>query len=169
MRVDGISKSKYAKIEYCLKPPYNLMWELGFTTGLRISDILKLTSQKINTQRPCITEQKTKKQKRLYIKKDLLKRINEYIERHNIQPNGKIFDFSRVTAWREIKRAGQIAGIELNIGTHTMRKSYAKQYVCRDGKTIKDLAKRLNHSQMNDTIGYLTDNKQLGIEGKTEI
>ena len=50
-----------------------------------------------------------------------------------------------------------------------MRKSYAKQYVCRDGKTIKDLAKRLNHSQMNDTIGYLTDNKQLGIEGKTEI
>lgn len=169
MRVDGISKSKYAKIEYCLKPPYNLMWELGFSTGLRISDILKLTPQKINTQRPCITEQKTKKQKRLYIKKDLLKRINEYIERHNIQPNGKIFDFSRVTAWREIKRAGQIAGIELNIGTHTMRKSYAKQYVCRDGKTIKDLAKRLNHSQMNDTIGYLTDNKQLGIEGKTEI
>lgn len=169
MRVDGISKTAYKKVEYCLRPPFNLLWELGFSTGLRVSDLLKLTPKKINTQRPCITEQKTKKRKRLYIKKDLLDRINYYIDRHNIKPDSRIFDFSRVTAWREIKKAGKEAGIEVNIGTHTMRKSYAKQYVCRDGKTIKDLAKRLNHSQISDTVGYLTDNKALGIEGKTEI
>lgn len=169
MRVDGISKTKYKKVEYCLRPPFNLLWELGYSTGLRISDMLKLTPKKINAQRPCITEQKTKKRKRLYIKKDLLKRINAHIEKYNIQENGKIFPFSRTTAWREIKKAGQQAGIEVNIGTHTMRKSYAKQYVCKDGKTITDLSKRLNHAQLSETIGYLTDNKTLGIKGKTEI
>lgn len=169
MRVDGISKTKYKQVEYCLKPPFNLLWELGYCTGLRVSDILKFTPQKINTQRPCITEQKTKKRKRLYIKKDLLKRLNQYIEKHNIQPEDRIFQFSRVTAWREIKKAGQCAGVEVNIGTHTMRKTYAKQYICRDGHNIKELSKRLNHSQMSDTIGYLTDNKTLGIEGVTKI
>lgn len=169
MRVDGISKTKYKKVEYCLRPPFNLLWELGYSTGLRISDMLKLTPKKINAQRPCITEQKTKKRKRVYIKKELLHRINAYIEKNNIPENGKLFPFSRTTAWREIKKAGQEAGIDVNIGTHTMRKSYAKQYVCKDGKTINDLAKRLNHAQVSETIGYLTDNKTLGIKGKTEI
>ena len=136
---------------------------------MRISDILKLTPKKINTKRPYIVEQKTGKKRRLYIKKDLLCKINTYIEKHNIQPEQRIFQFSRVTAWREIKKATQEANVELNIGTHTMRKSYCKQYVCRDGKTIKDLSKRLNHSDISETVGYLTDNKSLGIEGVTKI
>ena len=169
MRVDGISKTKYKQIEYCLRPPFTLMWELGFDTGLRISDILKLTPKKINIKRPYIVEQKTGKKRRLYIKKGLLYKINTYIEKHNIQPEQRIFQFSRVTAWREIKKATQEANVELNIGTHTMRKSYCKQYVCRDGKTIKDLSKRLNHSDISETVGYLTDNKSLGIKGVTKI
>lgn len=169
MRVDGISKTKYKKIEDYLRPPFNILWELGYHTGLRISDILKLTPKKINAQRPCITEQKTKKRKRLYINKKLLEKINNFIEKNNIMPNERIFNFSRTTAWREIKKAGARAGVDVNIGTHTMRKSYAKQYVCKDGKTITDLSKRLNHAQLSETIGYLTDNKTLGIKGKTEI
>lgn len=169
MRVDGISKTKYNKIEYHLKPPFTLMWRLGYATGLRISDILKLTPKKINTKRPYIIEQKTGKKRRLYIRKDLLIDINKYIEKHKIGQNNRIFDFSRVTAWRAIKRASQDAGIDLNLGTHTMRKSYCKQYVGKNGKTIKDLSKRLNHSDISETVGYLTDNKTLGITGKTEI
>ena len=169
MRVDGISKTKYKQMEYCMRPPFTLVWQLGYDTGLRISDILKLTPKKINRQRPYIKEQKTGKHRRLYIKKETLKAINDYIDKHNIPQDSPIFNFTRVTMWREIKRAASIAGIELNLGTHTMRKSYSKQYICKRGHTIKELSKRLNHSMINDTIGYITDNKELGIKGRTDI
>ena len=121
MRVDGISKTKYNKVEYNLKPPFTLMWRLGYATGLRISDILKLTPKKINANRPYIVEQKTGKKRRLYIRKELLIDINKYVEKHKIKPDDRIFNFSRVTAWRAFKRASQDAGIDLNLGTHTMR------------------------------------------------
>ena len=46
MRVDGISKTKYKQVEYCMRPPFTLVWKLGYDTGLRVSDILKLTPKK---------------------------------------------------------------------------------------------------------------------------
>lgn len=87
----------------------------------------------------------------------------ERIKKYNLSKNDLMFDRSRQQVWRVIKAAGRKAQIKTNIGTHTMRKTYSKEYIAK-GYTVDELQEKLNHKNRNDTLGYLTTNKDLGLD-----
>lgn len=163
MRVDILDKADCAKVADCLQGEMLLIWQIGVTTGLRISDILNLKAYQLSKADIRICEKKTGKRKRIYISVAIRKSVKQMIVKRNIQPYEKVFTVSRQTVWRAFKRASAKAGVKTNVGTHTMRKSYSKAYIDK-GHSIYELQKKLNHYKFQDTIGYITDNKTLGLD-----
>lgn len=161
MRVDKLTKAQAASIADYLRPPYRMIWEIGITTGLRISDILQLTYRQIRRRDIKIRERKTGKIRRIYIRKHIAQDINLYCTRHKIIDDDRVFSVSRQQVWRALKRAAARAGIDVNIGSHTMRKTYSALYI-QSGHSIRDLQQRLNHDNITDTINYLLSNNEIG-------
>lgn len=163
MRVDILDKTDCEKIADCLQGEMLLIWQIGISTGLRISDILNLKAYQLIKSDIRIHEKKTGKRKRIYISVAIRASVKQMIVKRNIQPYEKVFTVSRQTVWRALKRASVKAGVKTNVGTHTMRKSYSKAYIDK-GHSIYELQKKLNHHKFQDTIGYITDNKTLGLD-----
>lgn len=163
MRVDILSAENVDNVAERLRGQYRLIWLLGTSTGLRVSDILSLKAYQLAKTKAYIREKKTGKTRAIYIRKSIRAECAEYISKNNIPPYGKVFTVSRQAAWKAFKKAAGREGIRQNVGTHTMRKSYATQYIAK-GYTIQDLKRRLNHSHINDTVGYLTTNEQMGLD-----
>ena len=159
MRVYNIvdeEKKKY--FENLLNYEYRLIYRLGCSTGLRISDIVQMEKERLELKEPTIIEQKTGKSKRIYIPKKLrdeLKRHSKgnrkYIFESNSSASGHI---TRQAVWKQFKKCAKIAGIDENIGTHTMRKNHA-QKLLKKGKGYKYIKNKLNHSSLADTLLYL--------------
>ena len=69
MRVYNIDKENKEKFCRNLDRKYQLIFRVGCSTGLRISDIVKLEKKILSIREPTIREQKTGKAKRIYIPK----------------------------------------------------------------------------------------------------
>lgn len=162
MRVDILSKADAARVrEYIRAPDILLIWDIGTSTGLRISDILQLTAKQLTKPDAYIKEQKTGKIRRIYVRKSIRRKVSALMQA-GLPPDGKVFSVSRCQVWRDIKDAARRAGVQTNVGTHTMRKTYAKAYACKHG--IAALQQRLNHDKIADTLGYITSNTDLGLD-----
>ena len=162
MRVDILSKADAARVrEYIRAPDILLIWDIGTSTGLRISDILQLTAKQLTKADAYVKEQKTGKLRRIYVRKHIRRKVSALIQA-GLPPDAQIFSVSRCQVWRDIKDAARRAGIKTNIGTHTMRKTYAKAYAGKHG--IAALQQRLNHDKVADTLGYITSNTDLGLD-----
>ena len=164
-RVDYLSAEQGQAIADRLQGQYLLIWLVGCSTGLRISDILCLTVRQLTRQYTWVTERKTHKRRRIYIQQNIRSRVTEYAAKHDLQPDSKIFTVSRQTVWKHLKRAAELENICTNVGTHTMRKTYSRAYIDK-GYSLDDLHERLNHSHLSDTIGYITSNQQLGLDSQ---
>ena len=128
------NKNQRDKIELILKTTNKrnyLLWILGTNTGLRISDILKLRVKDVKGSFINIVEQKTQKKRTIKINKKLKDVIKDFIKGMN--DNDVLFQ-SRVGVNRAlgvrrcqqiIKEVAHLVGIEENINTHTMRKTFA--------------------------------------------
>lgn len=158
MRVDLLEKKEAEKIVKGLSPPYDLIWSIGYSTGLRISDVLSLQARIANKSYVYVTEQKTGKKRRIYIRKKLREQIAERVRRFALPKEAPLFSCSRQTVWRNIKKAA--AGINKNVGTHSMRKSYALQCL-KKTHSLNTLQKNLNHSMQADTINYIMSNQEI--------
>ena len=165
IRVDYLSKEQRKAVADRLQGQYLIIWEIGCSTGLRISDILCLTVRQLTRQYTWVTERKTHKRRRIYIQQNIRSRVAEYAAKHDLQPDSKIFTVSRQTVWKHLKRAAELENICTNVGTHTMRKTYSRAYINK-GYSLDDLHERLNHTHLSDTIGYITSNQQLGLDSK---
>ena len=163
MRVDLLYPEECAAIERALRGQYKVIWVIGLSTGLRISDILRLRTSDFEKDRFYIREQKTGKLRRIYVRKRTRKAVHEYLQNRTNVSSDKLFSVSRQAVWESFKRAGRRAEISKNIGTHTMRKSYSVGHIGK-GFDIADLQRRLNHSRMSDTIGYITPYSALGLD-----
>ena len=101
-----------------------LLFVLGTNSGLRISDILALNVGDVKNKTH-ITIRKTGKFKKFPINTKLKSIIDEYTKnRTNDEPLFKTkFNnrLERVGAYMILKKVSQKAGIEENIGTHTLR------------------------------------------------
>lgn len=163
MRVDLLFPDECALIEGALKGQTKVIWIVGLSTGLRISDILKLKPGDFDKDRIYIKEQKTGKVRRVYVRKNVRRVVKDFAKARAIGSSDRLFTISRQAVWESFKRASQRAEIHKNVGTHTMRKSYSLEHI-RKGFDITDLQNRLNHSRLGDTIGYITSNEALGID-----
>lgn len=153
---------KINEIKECLKSRSHrdyLLFVLGINSGLRISDLLKLTVADVKNGVVVIREQKTQKIRNFKLSKTCTDAIKEYLESTNIkdgclfanQRNGN--PVSKQYVWRVITQAADYVGIKDNIGTHTLRKTFA-YHAIKKGVSLTALMKLLNHSSPAITMRY---------------
>jgi integrase len=148
------------------------MLSIGFKTGLRISDILSLRVEDVRGQYKTITEKKTLKKRKLDLR-GLKRDIDHHISLFNLtdkdylifrRTNATDKPLSRVRAWQIMNeligdsRADQRD--KFKIGTHSMRKTHAREYYARCGD-IGKVQRRLNHKFPSTTWRYLVDEDDL--------
>jgi len=155
----------------CIAARYRLLLVLGFNTACRCGDILDLTWGDIFNKQgefidwSRIQEEKTEKYRNLYFNKAIKNYISEYISVFNpsLNPKGYIFTSREggkiqvQTALRAIKEAAEACNVRVNVGTHTMRKTFGYWFIKKhngDMRAILHLQKILNHSSLMTTLRY---------------
>lgn len=157
------------------------MWTIGVSLGLRISDLLSL---KINAllkddrtfrKRLYIVEQKTSKINNCLITEAVINAATKLFESMNwmfelddyifksTKTKGKMFE---EYGWKILSDAGKALNLPINIGSHTMRKSFANIAACVDKSSIDmnaitKIQGLLNHSDQRVTMRYLGTYQQM--------
>lgn len=138
-----------------------MIFVFGINTGLRIGDILALTAGDVRGKSEIrIREQKTGKVRDVYITNGFYKELNEYCK--NISDENPLFPSRRnkknpvdsVRFYRVMKRAGEEAGVNAHIGTHTLRKTFG-YHMYKKTKDVAMIMEMLNHESPDVTRKYL--------------
>lgn len=158
------SKEKIEEIKSVLKENGTrnlLLFSMGINTGLRISDLLKLRVIDVKGKTHVeIKEQKTGKVKRFPILGSLQALIEEYTKNKDCfeylfkSRNGENKHITGVMAYMIMNNACKTCGIQDNIGTHTLRKTFGYHHY----QTFKDVAilqSLFNHSSPSITLRYI--------------
>lgn len=156
------SKRKIEELKKALSPMYRLMFVIGINSALRVSDLLKLKVKDVR-DRDYITlvEQKTKKTKRFKLNAAIKREVKAYLATGDFKDEDYLFKsprgnkpVSRIAAYKALNKAAREVGIEEEIGTHTMRKTFG-YWAHKAGVDIATLQRIFNHSHPNITQRYL--------------
>lgn len=137
-----------------------VLFILGINSGLRISDLLKLTLDDVaERDRISVKEEKTGKTKDFPLSDLCKKVIKEYLKNSNPQrwlfPSRKgEKPISRVQAYRILNEASQNVGIREQIGTHSLRKTFG-YWAYKQGVDVTRIQYLLNHSAPSITLRYI--------------
>lgn len=136
-----------------------LLFDIGINCGLRISDILALDVKDVKNKTYIeIKEKKTGKDKRLPINSKLKPMIEKYT--HDMADDMPLFmtifgnRLGRIMAYKIINKVCKEAGLNIRVGTHTMRKTFGYHHY----KKFKDVAMLqtiFNHSTPKITLRYI--------------
>ncbi|RID89017.1 site-specific integrase [Mesobacillus zeae] len=133
-----------------------LLFTLGINTALRISDLLTLTATDVAGDYITLHEGKTGKSKRIKINAVARKAINELAP-----ADGPLFPsrkggkaISRVQAYRLLNAAANRAGVNIEIGCHSLRKTAGFHTYKKTGD-IAQVMRMLNHATERDTLKYI--------------
>lgn len=140
------------------KPRDRFLLLLGMNTGLRISDLVRLTvgdiRNKANTK---ITEQKTGKTRRLELRavaEDIASYCANKLDDAFLFPSRKgDKPISTTQAYRVLTQAGEKLGRN-DIGTHTMRKTFGYHYY-KKTKDVVTLMEIFGHAAPDITKRYI--------------
>jgi integrase len=151
-----------------------VMLQLGFHTGLRISDILKLKVGDVKEKKYLtIHEEKTNKLKRIKLNKEVKdclkgfckdKENYEYLIQSREEINKPI---TRHRAYQIISELGGMFGLE-DIRCHSLRKTFGYLYY-KKTKDIALLQKMFNHSSQLITLRYIGVEQQSMDEALDDI
>ncbi|EUJ22974.1 site-specific recombinase, phage integrase family protein [Listeria grandensis FSL F6-0971] len=136
-----------------------ILFFLGINVGLRISDLLRLKVRDIRGNHIVIREQKTNKQKKILIPKEVKRALGMYVVDLDDQDylfrsqKGINRPITRITAYRILKGLQEKFGLE-NIGTHTLRKTFGYHFY-KQFKDIVALQKIFNHKDQKETLIYI--------------
>jgi integrase len=143
------------------------LFVLGINSGLRISDLLKLTIEDVKDKdRIIIRESKTGKVKDFPLSDNCRKAINQYLASTGLE-RGLIFKsrkgenraIGRAQAYQILNNAARCVGIKDSIGTHTLRKTFG-YWAYQQGVDITRIQKLLNHSSPSVTLAYIGITKE---------
>ena len=142
---------------------------LGINSGLRISDLLNLKVSDVLDKkgkvkdRVTIREKKTGKLKNFPFGCNVKKALADYIKQNKLYttPDMPLFPsrkgnkpITRQHAHRILNEAARAVGIDDNIGTHTLRKTFG-YHAYQKGMDIILIQETLNHSAPSVTKRYL--------------
>ena len=155
-------KCDLKKIEKFLKNQNErnyVLFILGINCGLRISDILRLNVENVkNKDYIQLYEKKTGKYKKLPINSKIKQILKEYTKNKELTSPLFTTNFNnrmdRITAYRILNTACKENNIDINIGTHTLRKTFGYHFF-KKYKDIIILQKVFNHSTPNVTLRYI--------------
>ncbi|MFC9540778.1 site-specific integrase [Lysinibacillus sp. NPDC056959] len=141
-----------------------MLFVVGINSGLRISDILQLKVSE--TQRPyfSVVEKKTKKTRRIEMTPQLKRELKQYVEGKDEYEylfksrEGVNKPISRSTAYKILNKAALAVGLDENIGTHTLRKTFGYHFY-KQTKDVALLQEILNHSSPKITLRYIGINQ----------
>lgn len=141
-----------------------ILFMIGINTGFRISDILLLTVKDVKGTHIEIIEGKTKKFKKMKIRKALRKALDDFIKgkqdyeylftgrsKKHTGLSDEPIDSS--TAYKILSRAARANGVE-EIGTHSMRKTFGYHFYLKT-KDVALLMELFNHSEQTITLRYI--------------
>lgn len=137
-----------------------LLFKLGLTTGLRISDIIKIKIEDVRGKTEFeLTEQKTNKKRKVYLH-NILTELTEYLNTLDddqmwLFPN--TWDATKYLTANQYYKILQKTATNLNldyIGTHTMRKTFGYWYY-KEYKDVATLMTIFNHSSPSTTLRYI--------------
>ena len=148
-----------------------LMFMIGISSALRISDILKLKVSNVWDGKKVkshidIREKKTDKGKRFAISPNLEKALRDYIKSNQLSPDdylvtskkpdkdGNRKPISRQQAHEILSNAAEWIGIKDAVSTHTMRKTWG-YWAYKSGVSLALIMEALNHSSIANTKKYL--------------
>ena len=143
--------------------------ELLFSSGLRVSELINLNKDHINTKRrEFMVRGKGQKDRPVFISETAADWVNQYLDartdtlpplflnysRNNVA--GTSGDFRRLTA-RSIQRLvtqyARLAGITKHVSPHTMRHSFATDLLM-NGADLRSVQSMLGHSNISTTQIY---------------
>lgn len=158
--VDAITNKKdIERMKKALHGRNRLMFVTGVSLGLRISDLLSLKLGDVRGKTHLtITEEKTKKRRPIKLSKTVMGEVDklegtdsDYLFQSRKGDNRPI---SRVQAYRILNDAAKRAGLNIKIGTHTLRKTFGYQLYSQ-GIDITRIMEILNHSTPAMTLKYI--------------
>lgn len=140
-----------------LMPANRLVCEVCLATGLRVGDVLRLRPDQLALQF-WITEQKTRKRRRVNLSQDLLRRLRAQAGRLWVFPGARDPTHkhrTRQAVWHDVKRAARAFRMPQNVGVHSLRKIYAVEALKRSKGNLKAVQRALNHSDVSVTMVYI--------------
>lgn len=145
--------------DYCL-------FVVGINSGLRISDLLKLTISDVLDgnklkDRIRLREKKTNKFKDFPLYDKSKSALKEYLKTRKYKENEPLFIsrknkgfLLRQQAYKIINNVAHEVGIKEKIGTHTLRKTFG-YHAYKNGYDIAIIQKLFNHSSTSVTLRYI--------------
>lgn len=153
-------------------PPRNrALFLLGLRSGFRISELLSLRVRDVFqnghfVDRVTVTRSfmKGKKEGRTVILHPEAKSALEACIDVGRDPDRFVFQsrqgenraLNRRTAWTLLKKAYAKCGLTGKLGTHSMRKTFAKRVHDKVGRDLIKTQKALGHKSVNSTVSYLS-------------
>jgi integrase/recombinase XerD len=142
------------------------MLELMYATGLRVSEVAKLTLSEINFEAGFLrTVGKGSKERIVPLGREAITWLQRYLQeaRASIGKNGcnraevllstRGNPLSRKTIWHLIKKYARRAGITKNIAPHTLRHSFAT-HLLDNGADLRVIQEMLGHADIATTQIY---------------
>lgn len=143
--------------------------ELLFSSGLRVSELVNLNRDHINTKRrEFMVRGKGQKDRPIFISKTAADWVDRYLETRqdslvplfisyskNVEPDTS-GDFRRLSArsvQRMISKYARLAGITKHVSPHTMRHSFATDLLM-NGADLRSVQSMLGHSNISTTQIY---------------
>ena len=172
--VIGITKEVFVNIVYPIKDKEKiaqmkkilssnkrnlLLFNLGINSGLRVSDILALDIKDVKDKTFIeLREQKINKYKQFPINERIQKDIKDFIQDKDIDEplflSQKDNRLSRVQSYKILRKAAKEVGIDVHIGTHSLRKTFGYHHY-KQFDDIVLLQKIFNHSSPSVTLRYI--------------
>jgi site-specific recombinase XerD len=143
--------------------------ELLFSSGLRVSELVNLNRDHVNTKRrEFMVRGKGQKDRPIFIGEAAARRVDDYVHarldnlpplflnysRHNtVTTSGDYRRLSARSIQRLISQYAKLAGITKHVSPHTMRHSYATDLLM-NGADIRSVQSMLGHSSITTTQVY---------------
>jgi len=141
------------------------MFELMYSTGIRVSELVRLTLDKLNLEMNFVTVVGKGEKERIipfnkttenYIKKYLKEGRGKILKGKSsiyifLNPSGK--KLTRQGVWKILKKYGKMIGIENKVKPHILRHSFAT-HLLEKGASLRLVQVLLGHSQISTTEIY---------------
>lgn len=139
------------------------MLHLGRNLAFRIEDLLQLrVGVNFKNGSIYVREFKTDKEQSFELNPKLVKDLEDYINRSKLSEDEYLFKsrkginkpLTRQRAWQIIKELADEVKVNYPVGTHSLRKYFARTYYEKTGDLI-GLCELLNHSDLKLTLLYI--------------
>lgn len=142
-------------------PKHQLMIELLYASGIRVSELTHLKAEDLNLQKKLgwVRQGKGKKDRIFIIAEKLIEKIKVHLQKENVS-DGYLFKGRNGcplhirTVQEIIKYATKKAGIKKSVHPHTLRHSFATHLI-ENGYDVASVQSLLGHASMKTTMVYV--------------